>query len=193
MVRLFQVVKYDNFRVLRRQRIEQHGGTRTTEITDRLQRPGPNSLVPESILQTPAYQVCAFCHLHVPCEYSKVLRHGTSNDLTTQRERSVPMMHRSSPRRLRRSQRLQVSAMEPTAKLKLYNKKRWRNWITGGCEKGGWHRVSRVKEERVREGKVEYNVAWTGWGGNQKDSWVSSDDVTTKCIEAWQKAAPRRI
>jgi len=43
------------------------------------------------------------------------------------------------------------------------------------------------------EGKVEYNVAWTGWGRNQKDSWVSSDDVTTKCIEAWENAAPRRI
>lgn len=126
-------------------------------------------------------------------QYSKVLRHGTNNDLTTQRERSVPMMHRSSPRRLRRSQRLQVSAMEPTAKLKLCNKKRWRNWITGGCEKGGWHRVSRIKEKRVREGKVEYNVAWTGWGRNQKDSWVSSDDVTPKCIEAWRKASARRI
>jgi len=43
------------------------------------------------------------------------------------------------------------------------------------------------------EGKVEYNVAWTGWGRNQKDSWVSSDDVTTKCIEAWENPAPRRI
>jgi len=126
-------------------------------------------------------------------QYSKVLRHGTNNDLTTQRERSVPMMHRSSPRRLRRSQRLQVSAMEPTAKLKLCNKKRWRNWITGGCEKGGWHRVSRIKEKRVMEGKEEYNVAWTGWGRNQKDSWVSSDDVTPKCIEAWRKAVARRI
>ena len=102
-------------------------------------------------------------------------------------------MHRSSPRRLRRSQRLQVSAMEPTAKLKLCTKKRWRNWITGGCEKGGWHRVSRIKEKRVREGKVEYNVALTGWGRNQKDSWVSSDDVTPKCIEAWRKASARRI
>jgi len=81
--------------------------------------------------------------------------------------------------------------MEPTAKLKLCNKKRWRNWITGGCKKGGWHRVSRIKEKRVREGKVEYNVAWTGWGRNQKDSWVSSDDVASKCIEAWEKAAPR--
>ena len=167
------MVQNHYFRVLRRHRIEKRlGGTRTTEITDRLRRPGPSSLVPESILQKSAYQVCAFCHLHVPYEcgalhictsrrvqYSKVLRHGTSNDLTTQRERSVPMMHRSSPRKLRRSQRLQVSAMEPTAKLKLYNKKRWRNWITGGCKKGGWHRVSRIKETRVREGKVEYNVA----------------------------------
>jgi hypothetical protein len=43
------------------------------------------------------------------------------------------------------------------------------------------------------EGKEEYNVAWTGWGRNQKDSWVSSDDVTPKCIEAWRKAAARRI
>jgi len=149
--------------------------------------------------------VC-FCHLHVPYEcgalhicisrrvqYSKVLRHGTSNDLTTQRERSVPMMHRSSPRRLRHSQRLQNSAMKPTSKCKICNKKRWRNWITGGCKKGGWHRVSRIKEKRVREGKVEYNVAWTGWGRNQKDSWVSIDDVTSKCIEAWENAAPRRI
>ena len=192
---------------MRRQRIEKRlGGTRTAEITDRLRRPGPSSLVPESILQKSAYQVCAFCHLHVPYEcgalhictsrrvqYSKVLRHGTSNDLTTQRERSVPMMHRSSPRRLRRSQRLQDSAMKPTSKCMLCNKKRWRNWITGDCKKGGWHRVLQIKEKRVREGKVEYNVTWTGWGRNQKDSWVSSDDVTPKCIEGWQKAAPRQI
>jgi len=88
--------------------------------------------------------------------------------ITTQRERSVPMMHRSSPRRLRHSQRLQRSAMKPTSKCKLCNKKRWRNWITGGCEKGCWHRVSRIKEKRVMEGKVEYNVAWTGWGRNRR-------------------------
>jgi len=191
----------------RRQRIEQrHEGTKSADIPDGLRRPGPSSLVPGSSLQTSAYLVCACFHLHVPYEcgalhicisrrvrYSKVLRHGTNNDLTTQRERSVPMMHRSSLRRPRHSQRLQVSAMEPTAKLKLCNKKQWRNWITGGCEKGGWHRVSQIKEKRVMEGKEEYNVAWTGWGRNQKDSWVSSDDVTPKCIEAWRKTAARRI
>lgn len=102
--------------------------------------------------------------------------------------RRSPRNNQPSPllRRSLRISQLRASALEATSALRPRQRRRWNNWITGGSKKGGWYKA-RIRGEEGPQEKKRYNVAWTGWGRNQEDFWVLSEDVTPQCIEAWQK------
>lgn len=63
----------------------------------------------------------------------------------------------------------------------------WPGWVAGNKVSGGWYRVSCIRGQRNSRKGIEYDVAWTGWGRDQRENWRLEKDVTPKCLAAWKE------